>query len=360
MMKKRSLLSFMYMGLTIIVIALIIIFGGTNFEDIGNALKNFNIWWMFACVGALLLYWLTDGFLLHDITSYMYKSESFLQSLKIGIIGLYYCALTPSSTGGQPAQVVYMRRNKIPVGTATCIVGIKFVVFELSLCTIFIAGIIIKLINGEAFWNSETFWLATLGFLINMAAVFFIILTIVNRRLVLNLGNWIIRALSKIRIIKKKEKAQMHFVNTIDDYHTAASYISRYKLRAFGSYLISIVNLASLFLIPLLIYLSFGNKGNLIEIFIMETFLFLAVSFFPLPGAAVASEGGFMLFFSYFFKDPSDPTKTAVAMLTVAMLIWRFLTYYLLLIVGSVLVVLDEVFSLRRARKDPELNSSSE
>jgi uncharacterized protein (TIRG00374 family) len=348
MKKKRSLFSIIYIGVTVLVIAGILIFG-TNFSDIGEALKNFNVWWAVACVGALLLYWLTDAWLLHDITGYMYKREPFLQSVKVGIIGLYYCALTPSSTGGQPMQVVYMRRNKVPVGTSTCIVCIKFVVFELSLCTIYIIGMLIR---GAEYYsnNNEAFWLALLGFALNLTAVFFIILTIVNKKLVLKVGGWLIRLCSRIKIIKNKDRALENFEKTIDDYHTAASYISRYKLRALGSYLISIVNLAFLFVIPYLIYLSFGfSQHTVVDIFIMESFLFLAVSFFPLPGAAGASEGGFMLFFGPFFG----------AATIVGMLIWRFLTYYLMLIVGSLTVVLDEVFSIRMAKKQAGLDGAN-
>ncbi len=349
-MKKRSLLSFIYIGVTIIVILLILLFGSSPLEDIGEALRGFNIWWLLACIGALLLYWLMDGLLLHDITAYMYKREPLLQSIKIGLIGLYYCALTPSSTGGQPMQVVYMKRNKVPVGTATCIVCIKFVVYELSLCTIYIAAMLVR---GADYYNNhnQAFWLAALGFAVNLVAVFFIILTIVNKKLVLKAGSWIIRVLGRIKIIKKKENTLEGFEKTIDDYHTAASYISRYKLRALGSYLISVLNLAFLFVIPYLIYLSFGRPNGymLFDVFIMGAFLFLAVSFVPLPGAVGASEGGFMLFFGPFFGAGT----------VIAMLIWRFLTYYLMLIIGSVLVVFDEVFSIRKAKKQTRLEGAN-
>jgi hypothetical protein len=278
----------------------------------------------------------------------MYKKTPLNRCVKIGVIGLYYCALTPSSTGGQPVQVMYMRRDNVPVGTATCIVGIKFVVFELSLCTIYVIGMLLR--GGDYYMNNrEAFWFAMLGFIINSAAVLVIILTIVNKKLVLRIGRWVIRMLSKIRIIKKKEKTLMHFAEVIDEYHTAAAYISRYKMRAFGSYIISVINLAFLFLIPYLIYLSFGfTKYNILDVFIMEAFLFLAVSFFPLPGAAGASEGGFMLFFGPFFG-----AGTAVAML-----IWRFLTYYMILITGSRMVVIDEVSSMRK--KKPKLEAGAE
>lgn len=346
--KRPYLFSFIYMGVTVVAIIVILLFAA-DLDEIRQALEGFNIWWLFACVAALLLYWLADALLLHDITHYMYQRVSFGQSLKVGLIGLYYCALTPSSTGGQPMQVVYMRRDGIPVGTATCIVSIKFVIYELSLCSLYTVGMCLR---GSYFYtyHNEAFWLAVLGFVINLIAVLFIILTIVNKKLVLKIGCGVISLLSKLRIIKKKDLAIEHFGHTIEDYHTAAAYISRHKRRAFVSYIISVLNLSFLFVIPYLIYLSFGySANNILDVFTMEAMLFLAVSFFPLPGAAGASEGGFLLFFGPFFRAATG----------VAMLMWRFLTYYMMLIVGSLIVVFDEVISLKRVKKTKE-NSASE
>lgn len=345
--KKTHIFSFIYMGVTIVAIIVILLFAA-DLDEIGRALKRFNIWWLFSCLAALLLYWLMDALLLHDITKYMYKREPLLQSVKVSLIGLYYCALTPSSSGGQPMQVVYMRRNKMPVGTATCIVCIKFVIYELSLCSIYIAGMSLR---GAYFYtnHNEAFWLAVLGFIINLVAVVFIILTIINKKLVIKIGGGLISLLNKLKIIKKKELTVESFEHTIDDYHTAAAYISKYKLRALGSYFISVLNLSFLFVIPYLIYLSFGySASGAANIFTMQAMLFLAVSFVPLPGAAGASEGGFLLFFGPFFG----------AATAVAMLIWRFLTYYMMLIVGSLLVVFDEVLSIKRLKKQPETKLS--
>jgi hypothetical protein len=345
--KKTHIFSFIYMGVTIVAIIVILLFAA-DLDEIGRALKNFNIWWLFSCLAALLLYWLMDALLLHDITKYMYKREPLAQSIKVSLIGLYYCALTPSSSGGQPMQVVYMRRNKMPVGTATCIVCIKFVIYELSLCSIYIAGMSLR---GAYFYtnHNEAFWLAVLGFVINLIAVIFIILTIINKKLVLKIGSGLLSLLSKFKVIKKKQLTIESFEHMIDDYHTAASYISKYKLRALGSYFISVLNLSCLFVIPYLIYLSFGySASGAVNIFTMQAMLFLAVSFVPLPGAAGASEGGFLLFFGPFFG----------AATAVAMLIWRFLTYYMMLIVGSLFVVFDEVMSIKRLKKHPETKLS--
>jgi len=345
--KKTRLFSLIYIGVTIIAIVMIGIF--TDVNKVAEAFKNFSVWWLLACLGALLLYWLTDGLLLHDITAYMYKKEPLARSLKVGIIGLYYGAVTPFASGGQPMQVLYMKRNNMPVGTATCIVCIKFVIYELSLCAIYV---IAMLARGVYYYTNyhEVFWLATLGFVVNLAAVFFIILTIINKRLVVRFGNWLIRVFARIKVVKDKEKTLVNFEKTIDDYHTAAAYISRYKLRAVGSFFISLVNLAFFFVIPYLLYLAFGNREyDILHIFTMQAFVYLAVSFFPAPGGSGAAETGFVLFFRPFF-GPST---------YIAMMIWRALTYYVMLIVGSIIVVFNEVLSMRRVKKEPVEDTES-
>ncbi|MDD5018030.1 MAG: lysylphosphatidylglycerol synthase transmembrane domain-containing protein [Eubacteriales bacterium] len=340
--KRTSLIRTIYIVVTIFAIVLIG-FLDPSIKDMAVVFKWLSLGWLYACIGSLLLYWLTDALLLYDITTYMYKREPFHRSLKVGIIGLYYGALTPFATGGQPMQVVYMHRGKIPVGTSTCIVCIKFVVYEISLCAFYVAAMLIR---GPYFYtnHNQVFWLTTLGFVINLLAVLFIILTIRNKKLVLKIGGGLIRFLNRLKLVKKKEQVLENFEKTIDDYHTAAAYLSKYKLRAIGSFFISSVNLAFLFVIPYFIYLAFGHTAfGLLDIFTMQAFLYLAVSFFPTPGAAGAAEGGFYLFFSTFFIN---------APVYIAMLIWRFLTYYLILIVGSILVVSEELFAMRRLKKE--------
>ena len=187
------------------------------------------------------------------------------------------------------------------------------------------------------------------GFAFNLVAVACIVLTLVNEKLVLNAGKGLLKFLARIKIIRHLDAKIELYETTIRDYHTAASYISKHKLRVLGSFFISVFNLGFMFVIPYLIYLAFGyREHNMIDIFVMGSYLFLAVSFIPLPGAAGASEGGFLLFFRQFFA----------ATTTVALLIWRFITYYMIIIVGSLIVLFGEVLSMRRSKRkvqvDPE------
>ena len=72
----------------------------------------------------------------------------------------------------------------------------------------------------------------------------------------------------------------------------------------------------------------------------MGVLLYIAASYTPLPGASGAQEGGFASIFRTIFPD---------AHLFVALLIWRFSTYYLTVLVGAVFTTIENILSLRKA-----------
>ena len=74
----------------------------------------------------------------------------------------------------------------------------------------------------------------------------------------------------------------------------------------------------------------------------VQALLYVAIHYFPTPGGAGAAEGSFFAIFSVFFPQN---------LMFMAMLIWRIMTYYILLAVGSLIVVFDEFINLRKQNK---------
>ena len=60
----------------------------------------------------------------------------------------------------------------------------------------------------------------------------------------------------------------------------------------------------------------------------MSSLLFTSAGYTPLPGASGAQEGFFSLFFS--------PMCPSAGVIFPALLLWRFFTYYITLIVGGI------------------------
>lgn len=339
--KKKRKWNFVYLAVTLLIVVGIVLFD-PNAKDIFTVWSQLNPLWILAAFGLILLYWISDAMVLADVTSYIYRPMNFLRMFKVGVIGLYYGALTPFATGGQPIQVAYMKRDDVPVGTATCIVSIKFFLYEASLCSFYV---IAMLFNGAYFYTqyNQVFWLTTLGFVINLVGLIFIVLSLCNQRFVMKLVRGIFGLLAKIRILRKTEQRMAAVEKTVQDFSEASQYISRHKARMVGSYLISLLNFVFLFSVSYFIYRALGlNGATLMEMMAMQSFLYLAVAFFPTPGAAGGSEGGFGIFFAQYFS----PYPWSLPMI-----IWRFLTYYFVVLVGALLVVFDEFLTMRRKKK---------
>ena len=78
------------------------------------------------------------------------------------------------------------------------------------------------------------------------------------------------------------------------------------------------------------------------QVLTISCLLFVSASYTPLPGASGAQEGGFLLYFRGIFKDGT---------IGLALLIWRFFTFYIYLIVGVFTIVIEKVILRREARK---------
>ncbi|MBQ3274263.1 MAG: flippase-like domain-containing protein [Christensenellaceae bacterium] len=339
--KKSTIFRFVYIAATIIVL-LIIAMTNEDFRDLPEVIAGLNYLWLLGGAGCIVIYWLTDGWLLGDITSYMSEKKlPFKKSLKIGMIGLYYCALTPSATGGQPVQVMHMSREKIPVGTGTCIVLIKFIAYALTTITYYL--IALAFLNGFYMEHYPAmYWLSLAGFLIMCGMIFLVIFTIVKKDGMINFGKKIIGLFStKIKVIKDPDEAIENFTKVIEDYAQAGRYIIKHKRRALGSYGISMLNFFFYFALTYFIYKSFNmDEETFPMIMMLQSLLYSAINYFPTPGGAGMSESGFYVIFSAFF-----PSNLAFA----AMLIWRVFTYYLILVVGTLIVIFDEAFNIKRS-----------
>jgi hypothetical protein len=90
------------------------------------------------------------------------------------------------------------------------------------------------------------------------------------------------------------------------------------------------------------VYHAFGMSGTpWYQLMALSFMLFISASYTPLPGASGAQEGGFLYYFRNIFTGGT---------VGLALLIWRFFTYYLFIFVG----VINLLFGKISKKKEPE------
>lgn len=70
-------------------------------------------------IGAHLLNIVIDAVILHRFLNLSTNGVKITHSIKAALAGQFFCAVTPSSTGGQPMQIMILSHYGVDAGKAT-------------------------------------------------------------------------------------------------------------------------------------------------------------------------------------------------------------------------------------------------
>ena len=331
--KLKKILSFLFIVLSVTVV-LVIAFSNEELTNAWEAISHMNLLWL----GGIFLCWLVYTFF-DGMNYWCYlKRQGFKISLgravNVALIGFYYSNITPSAAGGQPMQVNSMRKAGIPVGYGTMAVTIRFITNQTMISVI---SLVLFLLNKEFVYSqlSGAFWFVRIGWLINFAAVPLVLLAAFKRNWIQKIAELLIGFLQKIHLVRNREASVSKVTEVLDTYHTALLDLMHSPLQILIQFACSTVSLLGLFGTIVFVYYAFGMSGTpWYHILTLSSLLYISASYTPLPGASGAQEGGFLLYYQGIFKDGT---------IGLALLIWRFFTFYLYLIVGVFTVLLEKI-----------------
>ncbi len=265
-----------------------------------------------------------------------------LKALKFTWIGFFFSAITPAATGGQPVEVYYMNKEKIKVSNGTMAMLLQLCGFQIS--TILIS-IICAILNFDML-KDGMIWFYLLGLSLNTIALTFMLIGVFSKKITRKLINILIRIIKffKVRNVEKKiDKIE----ESLEQYNDSAIFIKKHKSEFIKSILRVTVQIIFFHSIPYFIYKAFGlNTYSYLKLFSIQSVLFITVSSLPLPGAIGVSETLFLKIYGQVFGK---------LLLNGAMLIFRFVSFYLYIIIASIVVVINGI-RMRNVSNDVDKN----
>jgi len=277
----------------------------------------------------MFIYWTFEIFIIHDLTRLLFPEQKFSCSIEAGMVGEFYAAITPLQTGAQPAICYVLEKEGIESASASSILMMKFIIHQTTL-TIYSFIIIILKFSYFKSTISGIFYLCLLGFIFNLGIILIAVMFSINKGFTKGLLLGTFNFLSKIKLVKNWQKTEGEIEKGLDDFHdNALVIVKNYKLVL----RVTIINTAQLtvfYVIPYLIYRGFDPAStSLWNMLAAQTLVMLIVSIPPIPGGAGGAEGGFILLFTMFFKENILP----------GVLLWRIITYYSCILIGSLFVI---------------------
>lgn len=307
------------------------IFKDQDINELIKTIKSVDL--LYVVIGAffMLLVYLTEAYNIKKILVALGdKKISIIKALKFTWIGFFFSAITPAATGGQPVEVYYMTKEKISGANGTMALLLELCGFQISTLSI---SIICAFLNPSILGNG-IIWFYLLGIFLNGTALTFMLIAVFSKKTTRKLVNVFVKILEKIKvknIDKKKEKIE----EGLNQYNESAIFIKSHKSEFVKAVLRVFVQIIFFHSIPYFVYRAFGlTDCSFIEIFSMQAILYTTVSSLPLPGAIGVSETLFLKIYGMAFG------KT---LLSGAMLIYRFVSFYFYIIVSAIVVIVNAI-----------------
>lgn len=331
-------------ALVILFTIVLVIYLGAKNGDIGDAyraLRSAETGWLLAAAGAWGVFVIFESMGLHVFFRQQKVKAPFRSSLLVSLIGMFYSNVTPAATGGQPMQVFAFKKRGVPTGLSSSGLAVKFFCYQTALLAL---GGVMWLVHPGlvARCIARGRVLVATGFVLNGVTVAAVILLAINKNIVRGIITLLIRAGKALHLVKDVAQATSRADAALADFHASVDMLTHHPVQLLGLLGVSMIQVLGQMTIAYCVYRAMGQSTALYtEILALQVLLQIAASFTPLPGASGAQEGGFYLFFQDMFPESK---------LLGALLLWRFFTYYLTLIVGLGCVVADSAGSIRRSK----------
>lgn len=324
-------------SIVLIFITLLVLFFvlKDDFSSVMELLAGANIIWLLIAVIAEFSFIFFEALAFNQIILSYNEDYSLVKSFKLLVITKFFNGITPFASGGQPMQIYLMKKDGIRMAKSTNIIMQNFIIYQLALVTMGIFAITFNRIF-DMFPSVELLRnLVGIGFLVNTLVTVMLFVISFSDKFNKFIVDKVIRILSKTKIVKDKESYKTKWMERCDEFHQGAEFIKAHKFLCFKCYIYNLIALASSYIIPLFVCISLSGKVdmNILETLVASSYVLIMGAFVPIPGGSGGIEFGFIQFFGNFIKG---------GLLSATLLLWRFITYYVPMVIGAIL------FNLRK------------
>ena len=271
---------------------------------------------------------------------------SLKQSIVFVSADLYFSAITPSSTGGQPACGYFMAKSGIPASCVTVCLVFNLAMYTLSIIIIGLASIILA--PGVFGYFSMAAKILILLGAFGLAVLAVIGLAVTIRHSVIDhIASFIIRAGKKLRFIKGRSD-EVSILQWVEDYKSYARQLKGHGSALSKSLLFNVLSRLCQMSITFFMYvaINLGRHAGFLQVIRQggmllgaQSLISIGSTFIPIPGAMGYTD---LMMLNAFGKVMSDADASSLEFMT------RSVSFYLCVIIAFLIVI---TYAVRKKRR---------
>lgn len=254
-------------------------------------IKEANIGWLLTAFSSMLGFIIFEALALLSLCRALGYRQGLWKGYSYSASDIYFSAITPSATGGQPASAYFMMKNGIEGMKATAILIANVAMYTLAIIVI---GILCLIFRFDLFmeFSVPSKILIIVGFLIHAGLLIFFYMLLKCEKLLHRICSFFISLLCKIRIFRNKEEKITKLNVYMKNYRKHCDLIVGHRKSMFLCFVFNFLQRASQLAITMFIYIA-STGANLLDslcYWFMQGYVTLGANIIPIPGAMGVSD----------------------------------------------------------------------
>ena len=348
--KKKALWTFVFIAIAALTVwAITAQNKDFSFAEFVKFLSGAKPHWIVAAVLGMLGFIVFEGLALLCIC----KAFGYKRSVRQGYIysagDIYFSAITPSASGGQPASALFMVKDGIPGSFVTVALLINLVMYTFAiLAPAAICFIVQPLVFLEFALVSKILIIAGIVTLSLLATVFILLLK--KHTLLHGVCDKFLLLLAKLKLVRKLEKKRKKLSDWIESYRECAAAIGGKTAMLVKAYIFNLLQRTSLVMVTVFSFLAGGGAiSDAPSVFVRQIMVVLGSNCVPIPGAMGVADYLMLDAFSQIMEDPTAVVNLELLSRTISF-------YFCVLICGVSLIVRIVSDAVKAKRKKDILN----
>ena len=264
---------------------------------------------------------------------------------------IYFSAITPSATGGQPASAFYMVKDDIPISHTTAILSVNLFMYTASLIVL---AVITFALRPSLFLNLES-WVVKacviIGLLIQLLLLTVYLLIMISEKAVIKIATWLVNLLALLHIVKHKREYLSRINASVKRFKKSVLLLRHQKKALIASFLLNFAERIVYISIGVLVFYGAmhnipelaGTKVDVLDVYALEAYCWFGAYCVPLPGAVGASEAIFSSVFSMIISNH--------VLLSATMVTTRGINFYITMIFAGLVTLIHHIRVKLREKK---------
>lgn len=317
------------------------VFYGEDLNQIGETIRKAEPGWLILAVACVVFFIWGESVIIHYLLGILQYRMKRWKCFLISSVGFFFSCITPSASGGQPMQMVYMKKEKVPLPVSSLVLMIVTITYKLVLVIVgifllvFQHGFVRKYLHGIM----PVFYL---GIFLNVICVAALLLLVFHPLLMKNIMVKGYELLVRCHLMKHKPHRLQKLDDSMELYCETADFLKSHIQVVVYVFALTVFQRMVLFMVTYFVYRAFGlKKYGMYDLTMLQAVIAVAVDMLPLPGGMGISEKLFSVIFAPVF---------GTALILPGMILSRGLSYYTELLLSAVMTALAQMTLGRKTK----------